>query len=202
MNKLKFAALAVCMIFGTVSAQEVEKTMAFKIVVDGEGSAEPNVVSWSTDGGDLENLAVGESRTINGGSGNDVIVTRTEAGMEFNVNGETVVVPDLGQHGTTMAFVDVDGAHEVHGDIDVEVMQFEGDETIDVKVIGGGAHAVRAHPPEGVTIISDQTLDDSVKDSIRSVLISAGNDSEVRFIDGSEDGNHVRVIKKRVEIQQ
>lgn len=202
MKILKFATLAVLMVFGTVCAQEVEKKMEFKIVVDSDGSSEPGVVSWSSDGEDLENLAVGESRTISSGSGEDVIVTRTEAGMEFNVNGETVVVPDMGQHGTTMAFVNADGVHEVHGDIDVDVMAFDGGETVDVKVIGGGAHAMRAHSREGVTIISDQTLDDSVKESIKSVLISAGNNGEVRFIDGSEDGNHVRVIKKRVEIQQ
>ncbi len=41
-----------------------------------------------------------------------------------------------------------------------------------------------------------------MKESIKSVLISAGHDEEVRFIDGSDDGNHFRVIKKRVEVQQ
>jgi len=202
MKILNLAAIAVLMAFGTAAAQDVEKKMKFKIVVDGDDSDQPSVVSWSSDGEDLENLAVGESRTLDSGTGNQVIVTRSESGMEFNVNGETVVVPDMGQHGTTMAFVNADGVHEVHGDIDVEVMAFEGDETVDVKVIGGGAHAVRGHPAEGVTIISDTPLDDSVRESIRSVLISAGHDDEVRFIDGSEDGNHVRVIKKRVEIQQ
>ena len=202
MKLLNLATVAVLMVFGTAMAQEVEKKMELKIVVDGDDANQPGVFTWSSDGEELENLAVGESRTLNSGTGNEVIVTKTESGMEFNVNGETVVVPDMGQHGTTMAFVNADSVHEVHGDIDVEVMAFEGDETVDVKVIGGGAQAIRAHPAEGVTIISDSPLDDSVRESIRSVLISAGHDDEVRFIDGSEDGNHVRVIKKRIEIQQ
>lgn len=197
MKLLNLAAIAVLMAFGTAVAQEVEKKMELKIVVDGDDSGQPGVFSWSGDGEDLENLAVGESRTLNSESGNEVTVTKTESGLEFNVNGETVVMPDMGQHGTTMAFVNADGAHEVHGDIDVEVMAFDGDETVDVRVIGGDAHA-----PGGVTIISGSPLDDSVRESIRSVLISAGHDDEVRFIDGSEDGDHVRVIKKRVEIQQ
>lgn len=202
MKLLKFAALAVLMVSGTVSAQEVEKKMEIKIVVDGDGADQPNVVSWSSDGEDLENLAVGESRTISSGSGNDVVVTKTESGMEFNVNGETVVVPDMGEHGMHMAFVDADGVHSMDGDIDVEVMALGGDETVDVRVMKAGTHATPAHAPDGVTIISGTALDDSVRESIKSVLISAGVDDEVRFIDGSEDGNHVRVIKKRVEVQQ
>ena len=99
MKLLKLAALAVLMAFGTAMAQEVEKKMEFKIVVDDDGASEPSVVSWSSDGEDLENLAVGESKTLHSGSGNEVVVTRTESGMEFDVNGETVVVPDMGQHG-------------------------------------------------------------------------------------------------------
>ena len=61
---------------------------------------------------------------------------------------------------------------------------------------------MRSHHPEGVTIISAEPLDDSVRESIRSVLISAGNDDEVTFIDGSANDGQVRVIKKRIEVQQ
>ena len=79
----------------------------------------------------------------------------------------------------------------------------DGDETVDVRVIGSGMHAVPVHEAAGgVTIISGVPLDDSVRESIRSVLISAGVDEEVRFVDGSDDEQNVRVIRKRVEIQQ
>ena len=113
--------------------------------------------------------------------------------------GDTVVVPDMGAHGTHMAFVNADGDP---GDIDVRVMKMDGvHENIDIEVMGDGAHMMQAHHPDGVTIISATPLDDSVKESIRSVLISAGNNEEVTFIDGSGDGKQVHVIKKHIEIQ-
>ena len=192
MKLIRFTALAAFLAFGPAVAQEVEKTMEFKIVVDGEDADGANVLSWSTDGQDIEDLAVGESRTISMDGGKEIIVTRTDAGMEFNVNGESIIVPDMGEHGTHMAFVDTDGQHNVGEDIEV-----------DVRVMGAGTHAIPVHEAtEGVTIISGVPLDDSVRESIRSVLISAGVDEEVRFVDGSDDGGHVRVIRKRVEIQQ
>ena len=91
------------------------------------------------------------------------------------------MMPDMGAHGTHMAFIGGGGLHEA---IDIDV-------TSDV-------HIMQAHHPEGVTIISGEPLDESVKDSIRSVLISAGNNEEVVFIDGSEGGK--RVMVKKIEI--
>ena len=204
MKLIKFAVLAVFLAFGSAFAQEVEKKMEFKIVVDGEDADGSNVLSWSTDGADIEGMAVGESRTISMDGGKEIVVSRTDAGMEFDVNGEKIVVPDVGAHGTHMAFVGAGGMHEVDGDIDVEVKTLSGgNETVDVRVIGAGTHAMPVHEAVGgVTIISGVPLDDSVRESIRSVLISAGVDEDVRFVDGSDDERHVRVIKKRVEIQQ
>ncbi len=202
MNKIKLIAIAISLGLGTAFAQEVEKKMEFKLVVDsGEG---PEVVSWTTEGEDFSGLAIGETRTISVEGGKEILVTRTDAGMEFKVNGETVVVPDMGGHGTHMAFVSADGGHTMDSDIDVEVMALgDGDETVDVRIVGAGAHALPIHEAtDGVTIISAEPLDESVRESIRSVLISAGNDDEIRFIDGSGDGPHVRVIKKRIEIRQ
>ena len=204
MKLIKFAVLAAFLAFGSAFAQETEKTMAFKIVVDGEDADGSNALSWSTDGHDLENLAVGESRTITMDGGKEIVVTKTDAGMEFNVNGENILVPDMGAHGTHMAFVGADGVHGISGDVDVEVVAIDGvHETVDVRVMGAGDHAMPVHEAMGgVTIISGVPLDSSVRESIRSVLISAGVDEEVRFIDGSEEEKQVRVVKKRVEIQQ
>ena len=110
------------------------------------------------------------------------------------------MVPDMGTHGTHMAFVDAEGGH---GDVDVRVMKMSGmHEDIDIEVMGDGAHMMQAHHPDGVTIISGTPLDDSVKESIRSVLISAGNNEEVTFVDGSAEGRQIRVIKKHVEVTQ
>lgn len=185
MNILKLAALAVLMAFGAAMAQEGEEKIRIKVMVDGEGSDEATEVHWVSSDMDFEmqDLAVGETRTIKGDSGNTVTMTREEEGFSFNIDGKTIMLPDMGAHGTHMAFVG-DGA--MHENIDVDV-------TSDV-------HVMRAHHPDGVTIVSGKPLDDSVKESIRSVLISAGNNEEVTFIDGSEDGK--RVIMKKIEIKQ
>ena len=185
MKLLILAALAALMTFGTASAQDVEKKMEIKVVVSGDGSDEASEMHWVSEDMDfdVDDLAVGESRTIENESGKTVTITRADGGLSFDVDGKTVMVPDMGEHGTHMAFAD-DGAMQ---------------EDIDVQVIGD-AHVMQAHHPEGVTIISGTPLDESVRESIRSVLISAGNDEEVTFIDGSEDGRHV--VVKKIQIKE
>lgn len=195
MKLMKLAALAVIMVFGAALADEVEKKVELKVVVAGDGAEGASDIHWVSSDADLDDLAVGESRTLTGDSGQEVTVTRTEDGMQFEIEGETIVMPEAGAHGKRMAFIGAGGEHE---EIDVEVIGVDGEE-VDVRVIGDGAHMMRAHHPDGVTIISGEPLDDSVKESIRSVLISAGHEDEVVFIDGSESGRHVKIIKKRIE---
>jgi len=182
MNTLKLVALIVLLAFGTTMAQEVEKKMEIKIKV-ADGNDETSAVHWSSDDMDfdMQELEVGETRTIESESGKTVTITRAEEGFNFDVDGKSVMMPDMGVHGTHMAFVD-DGAMREAIDVDVET---------DVRVM-------QAHHPDGVTIVSGKPLDQSVKDSIRSVLISAGNDEEVTFIDGSENGK--RVMVKKIEV--
>lgn len=184
MNILKLAALAILMTFGAAMAQEVEKKMEIRVVVAGDGSDEASEVHWVSDDMDfdMEDLAVGETRTIESESGKTVTITREEEGFSFDIDGKTVMMPDMGAHGTHMAFIGEGGPHE----------------EIDVQVMGGDAHVMRAHHPDGITIVSGKALDDSVKESIRSVLISAGNNEEVTFIDGSEGGK--RIMMKKIEI--
>jgi len=200
MKLIQLAALAALMAFGVASAQEVEKKMELKVVVAGDGVGNEHAVHWVSDGAGLEDLAVGESKTIAGESGREVVVTKTEDGMQFEIDGETVVMPDMGAHGTHMAFVDAEGGH---GDIDVRVMKMDGmHEDIDIEMMGDGAHMMQAHHPDGVTIISGTPLDDSVRDSIRSVLISAGNNEEVTFVDSSVESRQIKIIRKHVETTQ
>ncbi|MBT5219526.1 MAG: hypothetical protein HOI35_16550 [Woeseia sp.] len=92
-------------------------------------------------------------------------------------------MPDIGAHGTHMAFVNAD---DMHHEIDIEVM--------------GDGHAMSPHRQDGVTIISSKPLDASVRESIKSVLISAGNGDAVTFIDGSAEGKRVFMMKKNVEL--
>ena len=181
MKLLKLVGLAVLLIFATAMAQEVEKKMQIRVMVAGDGGDEASELNWSSDemDFDLQDLAVGETQTIESDSGKPIIVTRTEQGFNFDVDGKSVMMPDLGTHGTHMAFVNTASMHEAI-DVDADV------------------HVMKAHHPDGVTIVSGKPLDQSVKDSIRSVLISAGNNEEITFIDGSQDGE--RIIVKKIEV--
>ncbi|MGI9202704.1 MAG: hypothetical protein ACR2Q3_01770 [Woeseiaceae bacterium] len=185
MNSVKLAALAILVAFGTTMADEkIERKMAIKVVVDGDAAGDNSAFQWSSDamGFDLQDLVVGETRTIENESGQPVTITRGEDGFTMDIDGQTVDLPNLGEHGAHMAFVDTDGLDH---DIDVQII----DDT----------HATGAHQADGVTIISSKPLDASVRESIKSVLMSAGNNDAVTFIDGTEDAQRVMVMKK-VEI--
>ena len=196
MKALELTAFAVLLTIGLASAQEAEKKVELEIVVAGDGPGDGAEIRWVGDGNDLEGLAIGESRRITDESGREITLTRTGDGMQIDVDGETISLPDVGLHGQRMAFVDTTG-----GNFDVEVMDTDG-EDVDVEFVAGSAHVMQAHHPAGVTIIADEPLDESVRESIRSVLISAGRSGEVTFIDGSGDGHPVKVIRKRVERAQ
>jgi len=100
-----------------------------------------------------------------------------------------VLVPDFDAAGMVAA-IEVDG---LDGDV-VDVQS--GDIAIDVV---SDVHVVHGDGPAGVTVISDEVLDDSVKESIRSVLISAGRDDDVVFIDGESENRRVKIVKKKVQ---
>ena len=106
---IRLAGLALLLAFGTAVADDVEKEMQIRIVVAGDGEAME--FDWTSDdaGFSLGDLEVGESRTLENGDGEPVTVTRTEEGFAFDINGETVTVPDAGAHAPHMAFVDANG---------------------------------------------------------------------------------------------
>ncbi len=56
----------------------------------------------------------------------------------------------------------------------------------------------------GVTIISGEPLDPTTRESIKAVLMSAGHDVDVTFVDRSDgsDGRQIQMIRKRVEVTQ
>ena len=183
MNAIRLAVFAMFLVPVIVIADDVEKEVEMKVVVAGD---DHETIEWDIDSTDFEmsDLAVGESRVIENDSGRTITLTRTDSGMQVDVDGKTVEIPDISAHAVMLDASDIDVemiGHEVAGDVAVAV---------------AGTHAIRAHPPEGVTILSATPLDDSVRESIRSVLISAGIDEEVRFVDGSEKRHEVRVIKR------
>ena len=193
MKSIKLAALAAALACGGAMAQDATETVEFKVVVAGDGADDTTDIHWVGQDLNLDSLQMGESREVAGDSGETITVTRTADGMQFDVGGETVVVPDMGTHGERVAFVDISGDH----DIDIDMHSGSAGAT---SVAGFGTHAVSASPVEGVTIISAEPLDSSVRESIRSVLISAGIDEQVRFIDHENGDGEVRVVTKKIEV--
>jgi hypothetical protein len=190
MKTLKLAILAVLLTFSATTFAQEEHEMKFEVIVAEGGADESTRVHWSSDNADfdIQDMQVGESRSIVDDDGRAILITRGEDGFTMDVDGKTIDLPEMpgmGAHGAHMAFVD-------GGDMDV-----------DVQVIGSSSGTFATSTgPEGVTIISGDTLDDSTRDSIRAVLQSAGHTDEVTFIDGSggSDGKHVKVIRKHVEV--
>jgi len=165
MQIMKFAVLSVLLVSLVAVAGESEKNMEIKVVKVGHG--DDVEINWSGKVVDLEGLAVGEQRVLADESGEPLTVTRTEEGLSFLVDGETIALPDHGEH--------------------------------DVHMMHGGPRAMKMHRDDGITIISGEPLDDSVKETIRSVLVSAGRDDAVRFVDGSGKSKRVKVVRKHVE---
>ena len=186
-NTLKLAAAAVVLapvaLLADDIATPVEEHVETTVIFAGDAH---DAMNW-TSAGPGADLAIGESRVIENESGRTVTLTRTEEGMHVDVDGNTVVVPDVGAHTSHIELVQA-------GDIDVQVDNGGMPDTIAISM--AGTHAIRAEPPSGVTIMSSEPLDSSVRESIKSVLISAGIDEEVRFIDSSEIANRVHVIKQ------
>ncbi len=151
-----------------------EHQMKIEIAVD-DGESAPTVIRLDSDdmGFKLHELQEGESRSVVDGTGQMVLITRMADGFVFDVDGRKIKVP--GMHDEHMAYVSVDA--DGHRNIDVRVMK-----RIEVK---GDAN------PDDITIISGKALDDSTKEAIRSVLISAGHAGKTLFLDGSElHGDH------------
>ena len=196
MKKPMFLALAATLLFAFAGlADDVEEQHEVRIVV--AGAAADGDFHWTSDGSDLdlENMQVGETRSIVDESGRTVLVTKEADGLSFNIDGKDVRVPDVDAYHMGVAIVD---GSDMASAVDVEVFADH-----DMDTTGGSlAIPVRAHEPDGVTIICKEPLDASVRESIKSVLLSAGRDDKVTFIDASGDGRHVRGVRKRVEVEQ
>ena len=166
--------LITSVLLAAVALAGEEHEMKIEIAVD-DGTSAPTVIRLDSDdmGFKLHELQEGESRSVVDGTGQSILITRMADGFVFDVDGKKIKVP--GMHDDHMAYVSVDADRDM--DIDVRVMK-----RIEVK---GDAN------PDDVTIISGKTLDDSTKEAIRSVLISAGHAGKTLFLDGSElHGDH------------
>jgi len=188
-----------CLIASAAVAGEKRETHVKILTDDADGAFEWHSSDPNADFSDLE---VGESKTITGDDGEEVTVTRTEAGLEFDVDGKKIQLMEFIDDDDVTIDIDVlhDGedGHVVHkigkdGDVIVEKSKR-------VKII-------KADDAADVTIISSDEIDEETRARIEAALKDAGKDGEVLFIDGSElgsdaqaHGEHdVRIIKKKVE---
>jgi hypothetical protein len=169
LNTLTILITSVLLAAAALAGEEHE--MKIEIAVD-DGASAPTVIRLDSDamGFKLHELQEGESRSVVDDTGQSVLVTRMADGFVFDVDGKKIKVPSM--HDDHMAYVSVDADRDSDMDIDVRVMK-----RIEVK---GDANS------DDVTIISGKTLDDSTKEAIRSVLISAGHAGKTLFLDGSE----------------
>jgi hypothetical protein len=198
MKYATLAALLTVLVAAGIHAQEAgrqekRETIAFEFEIDGESGDQASRIHWVGEDLDLADLQPGESRTVTGESGKVITVTRGDDGLQFDIDGETVVVPDIGHHGSQVTLVDAGGDRDIDVDIHAGVAIAD-----DVTTVS--SQAIRAMPIEGVTIISGVPLDDSVRESIRSVLISAGIDEAVRFVDHADADESVSVMTRRIEV--
>ena len=177
-----------CLIATAAVAGEEHK-MKVEIAIDGEGDSH-RVFKWHGDGTSLDDLEVGESKTITDDDGNEVTLMRTEDGLEIEVEGEKIELMNF------------DGEFDIdvlHGEHESEDVMIKGHKTIKV---------VKAGSADGVTIISSDSIDEETRVRIEEALKEGGKEGEVLFIDGSElsgdeqagSKREVRVIKKKVDV--
>jgi hypothetical protein len=161
-----------CLVATAAVAGEEHET---KIVIKTDGG-EGGTFEWVSHdaNADFSALEVGESKNVKGDDGKEVTVTRTEKGLEFDIEGKKIEMPHFGDDGGVV----VDKSHNV-------------------KII-------RAESSDGVTIISTSEIGDKTRAKLEKVLQEAGTEGDVTFIDGSElhgdEQAGVHVIKKKVKV--
>ena len=187
---------------------ETAERHAFKIAIDdGSPDGQLFVNLDDTNGIDLGEMQVGESQSIVYQSGNTVLVTRTEAGFDLNIDGRSISIPDF----TEAEQIFLHNADDGFADIDFADVQVEFDEAIHI------AHAAEAQgvvvvngdftdASDDITIVSEAGIDAATREAVRAALQAGGYDSDVTFIDtesamsASEDFDNaeVHVVRKRV----
>lgn len=184
----QFAVFAVMALFASTvwSGEQGHHKMKIKIVTD-DGDGETHMVLDSDDMDvKLHDMQVGENQSIVDKEGRTILVTRSEDGFTFDVDGKTIEMPAL---------------HRDTGE-NIWISKGDSESDIDVRVMGDHMppHRMIDMKGEGVMIISGKEIDAATQQVIRSALETAGHDS-VHFSGGPGSRPHeVRVIKKVVEV--
>ncbi len=165
-------------LIGAAAAAGDKQETHIKIKVD-DGA---DTFEWHSDDADLnlEDLDVGESRTLTSEGGKEATVTRTADGFVFEVDGEAIDV---------LKFRDGNHTKTIHGDHDVVV---ESDKRIEKRI-----KVIRDGDDEAVTIVSTGAIDEAKRARIEAALKEAGVEGEVLFLDGSELHEHGQAHARR-----
>jgi hypothetical protein len=186
MNTKRIAALTLAVMLAATAwaGDKVHHKMEVKIISDHGDGESAVVIDTDNLGFDMHAMQVGENNSIVEKNGRAVLVTRTEDGYTFDVDGETIEMP---------AFEEFSGDNVwVHGDGDQDI-------DVDVHVVRGG---LSGGSMEGVLIFSGNEIDEATKQVIRTALESAGH-TDVTFAGSDEGSDHqVRVIKQVHEVQK
>lgn len=145
-------------------------------------------------GSNLDDMQVGENRSIVDENGRPILITREAEGYRLDVDGKSFDLPVLfGGHADTMWVGD-----SIDEDVSIHVMRGMGEPSV------SGMATVSAMPAmEGVMIFSPKAIDPATQQAIKSLLESAGHSDEVRFV-GADEGHGgvhaIKVIEKTVEV--
>ena len=175
-----------------------EHKMKIEVAISGDGE-EHKTFEWHGDGSEIDDLEVGESKTITDDDGNEVTMTRTEDGVEIEVDGKKIELMHMGSG------IGADVMHEkgakvvIHGEHESEDVTIEKHKSFKI---------IKSHDDDGITIISGDKIDAKTRARLEEVLKDAGKDSTITFIDGSElsgdeqahSKREVRVIRKEVDV--
>ena len=193
MNFKQFAVIVVIGLFATTvwSGEERHQKIEIKVISDDGGDRTHFVLDSDELGFNLHDMQVGENQSVVDKEGRAVLITRTEDGFSFEVDGKTIDMPAFGGH------------HEKS--VWVSKGEFAPDVDVDVRVMRKGMHPGMAPhammQDEGVMIISSEEIDAATQQVIRTALESAGHES-VHFVGGGVGGPHrIHVIEKVVEVR-
>src|SRR5210317_1689233 len=94
MTLKSLTAIVMTVVVSLAALASEQRRMHVEIEIDDDGGA-VQAFSFDSDqaGFDLQQMQVGESQTITDASGNAALVTRTEAGFQFDVDGKTIDIP-------------------------------------------------------------------------------------------------------------
>jgi len=127
-------AIVMTVVVSLAAMASEQRRMHVEIEIADDGDA-VHAFSFDSDqaGFDLEQMEIGESQTITDASGTAALVTRTEDGFQFDVDGKTIEIPD---HTSAHDLIVIDEVEDI--DSDVHVMK----EVRKIKIMESGENVV------------------------------------------------------------